>query len=142
MYEGGVRVPFMMQWPGKVPKGVTYDRPVITTDIFATTFAVAGKEMPKGPKRDSVNLLPFLKGEKAGDPHKRLYWRQADRRGLRQGDWKIVKQRGKAEWELFDLANDLSEEKDLSKEKPAVLKELVGEWEKLDGEMVEAAFRQ
>ena len=141
-YEGGVRVPFLMQWPGKVPKGTTYDRPVITTDLFATTFAAAGKEMPKGPKRDSVNLLPFVKGEKAGDPHERIYWRQAERRGLRQGDWKIVKRGGKAMWELFDLAKDLSEEKDLSKEKPEVLQELIGEWEKLDGEMVEAAFRQ
>lgn len=141
MYEGGVRVPFMMQWPGKVPKGATYDRPVITTDLFATTFAAAGVEMPKGPKRDSVDLLPFITGEKAGDPHERIYWRQAEKRGLRRGDWKIVKRGGKAGWELFDLAKDLSEEKDLAKEKPEVLKELVGEWEKLDGEMVEAAFR-
>ncbi|MDG1072346.1 MAG: sulfatase-like hydrolase/transferase [Akkermansiaceae bacterium] len=142
MYEGGVRVPFMMQWPGMVPKGTTYDRPVITTDLFATTFAAAGKEMPKGPKRDSVNLLPFIKGETQGDPHERIYWRQAARQGLRQGDWKIVKASAKAKWELFDLSGDLSEKVNLAVAKQEVLKELVGEWEKLDGEMVEAEFRQ
>ena len=142
MYEGGVRVPFMMQWPGKIPKGVTYDRPVITTDLFATTFAAAGLKMPKGPKRDSVNIVPFIKGDKKGDPHEQIYWRQAHRQGLRQGDWKIVKPTAKGKWELYDLSKDLSEEKNLAQEKLEVLKVLVGEWERLNGEMVEAAFRQ
>lgn len=64
MYEGGIRVPFMLQWPGKIPEGKTYDRPVVTCDIFATTFAAAQIAMPKDRKLDSVNLLPYIKGKK------------------------------------------------------------------------------
>lgn len=54
----------MVQWPGKIPEGKTYDRPVVTCDIFATTFAAAQIAMPKDRKLDSVNLLPYIKGKK------------------------------------------------------------------------------
>ena len=140
MYEGGIRVPFMVQWPGRIPEGITYDRPVITTDIFATTFAAAGLKMPKGPKRDSVNILPYITGEKTGDPHQMLYWRQGSKAALRKGDMKIVKM-PKQKWQLYDLSKDISEEHNLAKTKPAVLKELVAEWEKLDTQMIDAAFK-
>ncbi len=139
MYEGGIRVPFMVKWPGIIPAGTTYDRPVIATDIFATTFAAADLPLPAKGKLDSVNLLPFLTGQKKGDPHDTLYWRQGDKRALRKGDLKLVKQG--AEWELFDLSTDLAEENDLSGKMPDQLDELVAAWEELDARMVEPAFK-
>jgi arylsulfatase B len=139
MYEGGIRVPFMVQWPGKIPGGMTYQRPVITTDIFATTFAAAGLSMAGAGELDSVNLLPYIRGEKEGDPHTSLYWRQGGKRALRKGDMKIVRQG--AAWELYDLSQDISEADNLAKSKPALLNELVKEWETLDAQMVDAAFR-
>ena len=139
MYEGGIRVPFMVQWPGRIPKGKTYDRPVITTDIFATTFAAAGVAIPKKRKLDSVNILPYINGEKKGDPHDTLYWRQGVKCALRQGDMKVVKP-GKGNWELYDLSKDISEKNDLAKKQPAILNKLVQEWNKLDTEMIDAAF--
>jgi len=139
MYEGGIRVPFMVQWPGRLPKGRIYERPVITTDIFATTFAAAGLTMPKAGKLDSVNLLPYIHGEKKGDPHESLYWRQGAKRALRKGDMKVVKQ-GPA-WELYDVSKDIAEKNDLKESKPALFNELVKEWETLDAQMIDATFR-
>jgi arylsulfatase A-like enzyme len=139
MYEGGIRVPFMLQWPGRIPEGKTYERPVMTTDIFATTFAAAGLTMPEAGQLDSVNLLSYVEGEKEGNPHESLYWRQGAKRALRKGDMKVVRQ-GSA-WELYDLSKDISEKNDLAKSKRVLLNELVKEWEKLDAQMVNAAFR-
>jgi arylsulfatase B len=139
LYEGGIRVPFMVQWPGRIPKGKVYQRPVITTDIFATTFAAAQVEIPKDKKLDSVNILPYIKGEKSGDPHDTLYWRQGNWRALRKGDMKVVKSRN-GKWELYDLLNDISEKNNLAKKQPETLGKLVEEWNKLDAEMVDAAF--
>jgi len=141
LYEGGIRVPFMVQWPGRIPKGKVYQRPVITTDIFATTFAAAQVEIPKDKKLDSVNILPYIKGEKSGDPHDTLYWRQGNKRALRMGDMKIVGyDKGKLNWQLYDLSKDISEKNNLAKKQPETLGKLVEEWNKLDAEMVEAAF--
>ena len=112
----------------------------MTTDIYATTFAAAGLKLPKRGKLDSVNLLPFLKGERKGDPHGTLYWRQGSKRGLRQGDMKIVKPHNGG-WELYDLSVDLSEMNDLAESRAATLDTLVAKWEKLNAEMVDAAFK-
>jgi arylsulfatase A-like enzyme len=141
MYEGGIRVPFLVQWPAQLPAGITYDRPVITTDIFATTFAAVGLAQPAPPTSESTNLLPFLKMEKRGDPHDLLYWRQDQKRALRHADFKIVKASARADWELFDLSSDRSETTDLADEFPAVRDRLVKHWNALDAEMVAAAFR-
>jgi len=140
MYEGGIRVPFMVQWPGHLPQGATYHRPVSSLDIFATTFAAAERPVPKGPRSDSVNLLPYLTGAQQGDPHASLYWRQGTRRALRKGDMKLVRQTT-GTWELYDLSADISERNDLADTRPAVLRELVAEWDRLDAQMVEAAFK-
>ena len=139
MYEGGIRVPFMVQWPGKLPKGTTYERPVITTDIFATTFAAAGLSMQQSGTFDSANILPYINGDTDGDPHESLYWRQGAKRAFRKGDMKVVRQ-GSA-WEFYNLSQDISEKNELGESKHALLNELVKEWEELDAQMVDAAFR-
>jgi len=140
MYEGGLRVPFMLQWPGTIPAGTIYDRPVITTDIFPTTLAAAGMALPKGSQLDGINILPYIMGKAAGDPHDVLYWRQGPKGALRKEDYKLVKMAAN-NWQLFDLSSDLSEENNLSQQKPELTKSLIQEWERLDSEMVEPAFR-
>jgi arylsulfatase A-like enzyme len=144
MYEGGLRVPFMMQWKGKIPAGQTYEKPVSSFDIYAT--AAANSEGVIAPKLvEGVDLVPFVTGRKTGTPHETLFWRQGGKSGLRHGDWKLVrmggrKRPGKAQWELYDLSKDLSEETNLAKSKPERLTELVELWEKMNGEMVEPLF--
>src|SRR5690606_31872254 len=89
-FEGGIRVPFAVQWPGKIPAGIRYQAPVISLDIFATASAVA-RVAPDNPV-DGVNLIPFLKGEKSGVPHAHLYWRNVDRArfAVRSTDKKMI----------------------------------------------------
>jgi arylsulfatase A-like enzyme len=140
LFEGGIRMPFMVQWPGSLPAGVTYDRPIITTDLFSTTLAAAGATNPIPSTPESVKLLPSLTGAAAGDPHENLFWRQGLKRALRQGNLKIVKPSPQTNWRLYDLAADLAETQDLATHRPADLADLVRAWEKLNAEMVEPAF--
>lgn len=141
LYEGGVRVPFLMQLPETIPAGLIHEGTVSTLDLFPTALALAGIE--PGKTTDGFDLLPLL-GEDAPDTAERpLYWRMGNRAALRLGDWKIVRMpvRGAgAKWELYDLALDAGESNDLAAAEPEVLARLVAEWERIDAEMVEPLF--
>lgn len=122
-FEGGMRVPFALRWPAKLPKGETYDKPVIALDLLPTALAAAGLTADPPKPLDGVNLLPYLTGEKSGRPHDTLYWRAGDSKALRDGDLKLVYFQGEGPM-LFDLANDLGEEKDLASSRPDDVKRL------------------
>jgi arylsulfatase A-like enzyme len=145
MYEGAIRVPFMVQWKGKIPAGGVYEKPVSSFDIFAT--AAANSAEVTAPKQvEGVDLIPYLTGENEGTPHETLFWRQGGRTALRHGDWKLVRMGGKfapgkAKWELYDLSKDLSEENNLAADEPGRLAELVELWEKHNSEMSEPLFQ-
>jgi arylsulfatase A-like enzyme len=113
VYEGGIRVPFVVSWPGTLPAGRDYSQPVCSLDVLATTLAAAGVPMPTDKKYDSVNLLPFLKGEQSGKPHEELFWRSDAKLAVREGTSKLVRN-GTSSDETYDLADDLAETKDLS----------------------------
>lgn len=138
MYEGGIRVPFMVQWPGRLKAGSTYDKPVISLDILPTAAAAAGAELPSGRKLDGVNLLPYLTGEKKQSPHEALFWRSGQNHAARKGDWKLVKMGDQTG--LYNLASDISESKDLKTEKPDVLKEMQDEYERWNSQMIEPVW--
>jgi arylsulfatase B len=142
MYEGGIRIPFMMQWKSRIQGGRTMDQPVISCDLLPTILAAAGIAAPAG--LDGVNLLPLLRGETQAAPHETLFWRMGGGRALRKGNWKIVRQpqRGGKEpaIELFDLAADMSETKDLAASNPEKLAELTADWARIDREMVPALW--
>lgn len=144
LYEGGVRIPFMMQWKGTVPPAQVFKKPVSSFDIYATATAnSAGATAPR--QVEGVDLVPFLTGENESAPHQTLFWRQGGRAGLRHGDWKIVRMGGrntpgKANWELYNLADDLSEQSNLAKSNPERLTELVERWETMNSEMSEPLF--
>lgn len=140
VYEGGMHVPFVVSWPGTLPAGKDYDQPVSSVDVFATALAVAGVAMPTDKKYDSVNLLPFLRGEKPGAPHDRLFWRTST--GLwatRQGTAKLVRQTGQSD-ELYDLATDLGETNDLAETKLDVATQLGASVDAWNKELVSPAF--
>ncbi len=142
LYDGGIRVPFLMQWTGPLRGGQVYERPVISLDIYATVASAAGRPVRAG-QSDGVNLLPYLKGEVDEDPHEALFWRQNHRRALRAGDWKLVSEsRGdQPDWELYDLANDIGETQDLAAMNPEKLQQLIAMWEERNAEMIEPAWR-
>jgi len=149
-YEGGVRVPFVVSWPGQLPAGKDYAPPVSSLDVFPTALACAGVPMPTDRPHDGVNLVPFLRGEQTGPPHDRLFWREEEQGqwGMRDGAMKLVR-RTKAvsaeggrysvspltsrSEELFDLGSDIGEAKDLAATRAADMQRLSGtldEWNK------------
>jgi arylsulfatase A-like enzyme len=123
-YEGGIRVPFCMQWPGTIPANRRYDPPVSTLDIMPTALAAAGQDAEAAWKLDGVNLLPYLNGEKKAAPHRMLFWRQLYHWAVRDAEWKLVKMRHAARPQLFHIAKDMCEKEDLFEKHPDVVKRL------------------
>jgi arylsulfatase A-like enzyme len=119
MWEGGLRVPFIAWWPGKLPAGVVTDEFLTALEIMPTMAAVTGAKLPAGITLDGFNMLPVLRGE-AKSPRTEMFWERRNHRAARVGNWKWVDMGG-ANQGLFDLTNDLGEKRDLSKEKPDVL---------------------
>ncbi len=155
-WEGGIHIPFLVQWKAKLPQGRVYERPVIQLDIFPTALAAAGVAAPNPKPLDGVNLLPYLTGERTAAPHEALYWRFGDQIAIRMGDWKLVKGRGEGQQPLanrrnrgeantqgallFNLKDDLGEQHDRAAAQPAKLKELSAAWEKWDAELAEPTW--
>ena len=136
MLEGGVRVPFLVAWPGHIKPGV-YDQPAIQLDLTATAATIAGANTDK---LEGVNLLPFLSGEKTGAPHDALYWRFGQQMAIRCGDYKLVRYDSNADTQtgrghrpvtaakLYNLADDIGETKDLAAAQPDKAAELQSKW--------------
>jgi arylsulfatase A-like enzyme len=137
VYEGGIRVPFLVQWKGRVPAGVVRKQPVIALDILPTAIAAAGGRASPDWKLDGANLMPYLTNEKAPDPHNTLYWRFTKQHALRRGDWKLVKTATGTKWELYNLAEDIGEKNDLAAEMPGRVKELDALWQAWNAQLVE-----
>jgi len=143
--EGGVRVPFMMQWKGRLPAGKVDDRPVIQLDLLPTFVAAAGGKVDPAWKLDGVDLLPYLTGKNDGAPHDTLYWRMGKQKAIRHGDWKLVASTidgptAAPEWKLFNLSDDIGEAKDLSAENPEKVKELAAFWDAWNAEQAGPAW--
>lgn len=129
-YEGGPRVPFLIQWKGRLPAGATYDLPVMNLDILPTILAAAGTAAQPDWQLDGVNLLPFLTGENKARPHETMYWRFGPQWAVRHGDLKLVMSRGGSEQpELYDLATDRAESKDLAAAQPEQVRQLKALWD-------------
>jgi arylsulfatase A-like enzyme len=155
--EGGVRIPFILHWPGQVTAGKTFDGIASTTDVFPTFAKVASASADSettdaartATTLDGRDLMPFVKGEKAGNPHETLCWQQWVRKrpnerkpgpaypvpaynlAIRSGKWKAIKQDQPFDgtddsraWELYDLTQDPAELHDLATEFPDKVKEL------------------
>jgi len=119
LFEGGIRVPFAMQWPAHIKANIRYEQPVISLDIFATVAANIGKATaPKNPL-DGVNLMPYLKGTKQGSPHDYLFWRQYDQKSyavLHQSGLKQVILKDSA-FNLYNLKTDIEEKSSIDDKK-------------------------
>lgn len=141
VYDGGIRVPFLVSWPAKLKPGV-YDKPVISLDLLPTALAVAGGDLPSDRKIDGVNLIPYLSGETSDAPHEILFWRSNGPGGnyaARTGDWKFVRL-GNSAPELYNLATDVNESKNLAAEKPDVLTKLTAAVEAWDKDNIAPIF--
>jgi arylsulfatase A-like enzyme len=140
LLEGGIRVPFFVQWPAKLAQGTTVDAPVIQLDLAPTVLAAAGVAAKPEWRLDGVNLLPLLaksSGRKLPPPHSELFWRFGEQTAIRRGDWKLVRydlaadgRRGLSDARLYDVGRDVGETTDVAGKHPDVVRELQQAWER------------
>ena len=153
-WEGGIRVPWIVQWKGHIPAGQVDDRPVIQLDIHPTILAAAGVPVKADWKLDGVNLLPFVTGGNKQPPHEALYWRFGGQLAIRKGDWKLVKAPGGSLTgaslaqaastegaELYNLTQDIGEKTNLASARPEKVKELEADWNRWNSELIPATWR-
>ena len=125
-FEGGIRVPLFVSWPGRIAPGTRVSAPVAHIDLMPTFAAAASAPLPGDLEIDGVNLLPFLTGQSqhVAQPHRNLFWQSGYYRVVRSGDWKLqVTERPARTW-LFNLSEDPTEQHDLSEQHPARVAEL------------------
>jgi arylsulfatase A-like enzyme len=128
LLDGGIRVPFVVSWPGRLPAGQTYPALVSTLDVLPTSLAAAGITHPQGPL-DGTNLLPYLCGEKKSEPRDALLFRWSGQAAIRLKEWKFIRT-GERRL-LYNLVADAGETKDVHAEQPelaAALERRLAEW--------------
>lgn len=134
-FEGGLRVPFMMKWVGKIKPGTVYDKPVISLDIFATIASAIGIDLPKDRKYDGVNLIPYANGKNAS-AHKELFWRSDFNKAIRQDEWKLIVNEYDNVNQLYNLKVDSAEQNNLYANEPELAKKLLKEIDVWEEELV------
>ncbi|MBM3819768.1 MAG: twin-arginine translocation pathway signal protein [Acidimicrobiia bacterium] len=139
LWEGGIRVPTVMRWPGRLPAGRTSAQVGITMDLTATILAATATPIPDNARFEGINLLPILEG-RSPVVERTLFWRIAvptrQQRAVRQGNWKLLVDGDDVL--LYDLSKDIGERNDLAAQRSDIarrLRPLITEWEKdVDGE--------
>jgi arylsulfatase A-like enzyme len=106
VWEGGIRVPAIVRWPGRIPSGRVSNQVAITMDLTATILAATGTEVPLNARLEGIDLLPILEGRAAG-VERTLFWRVRGQQAVRSGDWKLLLDGGRAM--LFNLRADVGE---------------------------------
>ncbi len=138
LYEGGVRVPFIFRWPGRIKAGTVCEEPIISVDLFPTLAALSGAAAPKDEPLDGVNIQPLLEsGGTAKLGRDALYWhfpgylgsgpniwRTTPAGAIRVGDYKLVEFFEDGRLELYNLREDVGQKHDLARERPELLRQL------------------
>lgn len=142
VHEGGISTPFIVHWPkGIAAKGELRSTPGHVIDLVPTILELAGgKPNPEAPAAPGVSLVPLFMSD-GTVKRESLWWQHEGNRALRVGDWKIVAAGKDAPWELYDLAADRSEEKNVARDQPARLREMSTLWEKQTAAIADLAKR-
>jgi arylsulfatase A-like enzyme len=140
LLEGGIRVPFVMQWKGTIPSGIDYTEPVSSMDIMGTIVSLAGVKTKH--ELDGVNLIPYITGDEPGSPHEILFWRNWKNKDMavRRGQNKIISSTPEENHEFFILTDDISEKKNVVAEHQKEAEQLYELWEKWNAPMKGRAF--
>ena len=152
LWEGGIRVPCLIRWPGQLPAGKTSGQAAITMDLSATILAATGTVPPEGRTLDGIDILPILRGEKPLQERTFFwripflgpctppspYWHCAVQKAVRKGRWKYVQDGIEKLDMLFDLENDPSERQTLAYEHPDIVLELKGVLERWEQDILPA----
>lgn len=134
VYEGGIRVPFFISWPGHIKPGSS-DEPVISLDILPTICGVLGVDLPSDRVYDGRNIMPVIQGTQKNALHETLCWDGNDGIwAIRKGKWKLI-QNKEGKLELYDLIADIGEKTDLSIQNPQIVDKLNNEFKAWRSEM-------
>jgi arylsulfatase A-like enzyme len=143
LWEGGIRAPMVLRYPGRVPAGRSYNEMVSSMDLAPTFVRAAGGELPRERPFDGADLLPYLNSQKVRAPHSLLCWENRawlgprgkqrpaagqHNQAIRKGKWKAVRLAGDPEWQLFDLERDPGEQHDMATEYPGIVTDLDSEF--------------
>ncbi len=151
-FEGGIHVPYLMRWPGKIAAGSSFDEPVHHFDVFATAAAAAGAEVPTDRPMDGVDLLPFVSqpsadggsndGAKARDaaPHDRLFWRGGHYQVVIAEGWKLQRTARPDKVWLFNLDSDPTEQNNVADENPDHTKKMLAMLDEHNAEQIDPAW--
>ncbi len=134
LWDGGIRIPFCMQWPAQIKSGQKIDIPIISLDILPTIVTAAGGKVED--KIDGVNLIPLVTGKEKKLADRYIYWRFNRAWAIRDAEWKLIKDRAAKNPQLFNIALDISESRDLYSERPEVAKRLQDKYNSLNSEMM------
>ncbi len=148
VFDGGVRVPMVIRWPGQAPAEKVYDKMVSSMDLYPTLIEAARLQMPEDQQVDGVDLLPYIHGENKSMPHEWLCWQnrswlpkteggfvvptpKVHNSAIRKGNWKLVRLNEKLDldnppppWQLFDLSMDIGEGNNVAEAHPEIVMEL------------------
>jgi arylsulfatase A-like enzyme len=128
LWEGGIRIPYLLRWPGRIAAGQVYREPVSTLDLYPTLCAAAGVAAPAETVLDGADLLPHLAGESLAPPHEALYWRNTSVGAIRMGRWKLYLGNENAVGFLHDLETDPGERTSLTAAQPEIAADLRARW--------------
>lgn len=137
-WEGGLRVPFCMQWNGHIKQGKRYKNPIISLDILPTFIAAAGGKINPDWELDGVNLLPYVTRENLERPHDTLcwVWSGGRRKAIREGDIKIMTNNGGEKYFMYDLSKDISEKNDISEKFPKKFKAMIKKYHRWEQKLI------
>ena len=138
LWDGGIRVPFIVSWKNHITAGRVVDASVASIDATATALELANAG-PSQKRLDGINLMPLLTGKMAEVHERNLFWRVGQKNALRSGNWKLIRD-GK-EWQLYDLAHDIGETTNLAAKEPGRVQQLTSLWDKWNAEQIEPLWR-
>ena len=124
MFEGGVNVPFIMKWKGRIPEGLVYEHPVSSMDIFMTSVAQAECPLPSDRVFDGVDLIPYLNGKMGEASHEVFYWKADHIHAMRKDGWKYLLSTRDNWIELYNIAEDRFEKINLYLVNPEILEKM------------------
>jgi arylsulfatase A-like enzyme len=139
LLEGGIRVPFIMRFPSRLPQGKVYPHVISSLDIVPTCLEAAGIGLPPDNSLDGLSLYQELsQSSPKGITREALFWQFKDQFAVRDGDWKLVQTRQRPEGvQLYNLADDLAEQENLAEQHPEVFARLMGQYEEWKSNMGE-----
>lgn len=144
LFEGGIRVPFAMQWKGVIPAGKTYEKAISSLDIMATVVAHTNVKISTERPLDGVNLIPYLIGENDGEPHDYLFWRKWEQNAMaiRHGNYKLVanSDQDSNAPEMYDMSTNVDEQNNLKSSNEKGYDLLNMEWENWNKQLKDRVF--